>query len=113
AISWCLGILSAYLVAGLVQGLMFDLRAKAEAKVNAVPLRYLDRQARGDLLSRVTNDCDNVAQSLQQTMSQTITSVLRINGTIGMMFSISWLLALVALTILPASMFTVKKIGAR
>jgi ATP-binding cassette subfamily B multidrug efflux pump len=113
ATSWVLGILSAYLVAGLVQGLMYQLRESAETKINAVPLRYLDRTARGDLLSRVTNDLDNVAQSLQQTMSQTITSVLMIIGTIGMMFSISWLLALVALTTMPTSMFAVQRIGRR
>lgn len=113
ATSWCLGILSAYLTAGLVQGLMFQLRSAAEDKINAVPLRYLDRSARGDLLSRVTNDLDNVAQSLQQTMSQTITSVLMIIGTIGMMFSISWELALVALTTMPTTMFVVQKLGKR
>jgi ATP-binding cassette subfamily B protein len=113
AVSWMLGILSAYLVAGLVQGLMSELRSAAEAKINAVPLKYLDRSARGDLLSRVTNDLDNVAQSLQQTMSQTITSVLMLVGTVGMMFSISWLLALVALTTVPASMYVVQRIGRR
>ncbi len=113
ATSWMLGVMSAYLIAGLVQGLVFQLRSAAENKINAVPLSYLDRSARGDLLSRVTNDLDNVAQSLQQTMSQTVTSVLIILGTIGMMFSISWVLALVALTIVPTSMFTVQKIGGR
>ena len=113
AASWLLGVLAAYLVAGLVQELMFNLRSAAEDKINAVPLRFLDRSARGDLLSRVTNDLDNVGQSLQQTMSQTITSVLMIIGTIGMMFSISWLLALVALTTMPTSMFVVQKIGKR
>ena len=55
---------------------MFQLRSTAEDKINALPLSYIDHHARGDLLSRVTNDIDNVAQSLQQTMSQTITSVL-------------------------------------
>lgn len=113
AASWVLGILSAYLIAGLVQGLMFKLRSQAEAKINAVPLNYLDRAQRGDLLSRVTNDLDNVAQSLQQTMSQTITSVLVLIGTMFMMFSISWVLALVALTIVPTSMVTVQQIGKR
>lgn len=111
--SWVLGIMSAYLIAGLVQGLMFKLRSQAEDKINAVPLAYLDRAARGDLLSRVTNDLDNVAQSLQQTMSQTVTSVLVLIGTMFMMFSISPLLAVVALTIVPTSMFTVQKIGGR
>ncbi len=62
--------MSAYILAGIVQRLMFRLRGAAEAKLNALPLSYIDRQPRGDLLSRVTNDLDNVAQSLQQTISQ-------------------------------------------
>ncbi len=108
-----LGLGTSYLIAGLVQGLMFELRSKAEDKINALPLSYIDRHARGDLLSRVTNDLDNVAQSLQQTMSQSITSVLMIVGTLGMMFSISWILALVALTTVPSSVFLVQRIGRR
>ena len=113
AAAWLLGLGTSYLIAGLVQGLMFDLRSKAEDKLNALPLSYIDRHARGDLLSRVTNDLDNVAQSLQQTMSQSITSVLMIVGTLGMMFSISWLLALVALTTVPSSVYLVQRIGRR
>ncbi|HUR77620.1 MAG TPA: ABC transporter ATP-binding protein [Acidimicrobiales bacterium] len=112
-VAWLLGLGTSYLIAGLVQGLMFDLRSKAEDKLNALPLGYIDRHARGDLLSRVTNDLDNVGQSLQQTMSQSITSVLMIAGTLGMMFSISWLLALVALTTVPASVYLVQRIGRR
>jgi ATP-binding cassette subfamily B protein len=113
ATAWVLGVGTAYLIAGLVQGLMFELRTMAEDKINALPLRYIDTHARGDLLSRVTNDLDNVAQSLQQTMSQSITSVFMLIGTIGMMFSISWMLALVALTTVPASVFLVQQIGRR
>jgi ATP-binding cassette subfamily B protein len=113
SVAWLLGVGTAYLIAGLVQGLMFELRSNAEDKINALPLSYIDRQARGDLLSRVTNDIDNVAQSLQQTMSQSITSVLMLVGTVGMMFSISWLLALVALTTVPSSIFLVQRIGRR
>ena len=82
---------------------MSRLRAQAEAKLHALPLRYIDRQARGDLLSRVTNDIDNLAQSLQQTMSQMLTSVLLLVGVAVMMFMISPVLALVALTTVPAS----------
>ena len=112
-VAWVLGVASAYIIAGLVQGLMFDLRSMAEDKLNSLPLSYIDRQARGDLLSRVTNDLDNVAQSLQQTMSQSITSVLMLFGTVAMMFSISWILALVALTTVPTSIFLVQQIGRR
>ena len=81
------------MIAGVVQRLMQRLRAQAEAKVHALPLRHIDQQARGDLLSRVTNDLDNLAQSLQQTMSQMLTSVLLLIGVAVMMFTISPLLA--------------------
>ena len=72
------------------------MRASVEAKVNALPLSYVDQQQRGDLLSRVTNDIDNIAQSLQQTLSQMLTSVLLLVGVAIMMFTISPLLAVVA-----------------
>ena len=73
-------------LAGVVQRTMFRLRADVEDKLNRLPLSYVDRQPRGDLLSRVTNDIDNVAQSLQQTLSQLLTSTLTIVGVLIMMF---------------------------
>ncbi|MEY2430661.1 MAG: ATP-binding cassette, subfamily multidrug efflux pump [Acidimicrobiaceae bacterium] len=108
-----LSVLTAYLLAGVVQRLMFRLRSAAEDKVNALPLRYVDQTARGDLLSRVTNDIDNIAQSLQQTLSQMLTSVLLLLGVSVMMFTISPLLAVVALTTVPVSLWAMKLIGAR
>ncbi|HJR24941.1 MAG TPA: ABC transporter ATP-binding protein [Acidimicrobiales bacterium] len=108
-----LGVLIAYTLAGVVQRLMFGLRAQAEEKLNQLPLGYIDRQYRGDLLSRVTNDLDNLAQSLQQTLSQMLTSVLLLLGVAGMMFWISPLLALVALTTVPLSLWAMRAIGHR
>src|ERR1043165_1793732 len=108
-----LSIVACYIIAGVVQRLMFRLRSDVEDKVNALPLKYIDRQQRGDLLSRVTNDIDNIAQSLQQTMSQMLTSVLLLIGVAVMMFTISPLLALVALTTVPVSIFLVQLIGRR
>ena len=84
----------AYLLAGVVQRSMFRLRSDVEDKLNRLPLRYVDRQPRGDMLSRVTNDIDNLPQSLQQTMSQLLTSTLTIVGVLIMMFTISPPLAL-------------------
>jgi ATP-binding cassette subfamily B multidrug efflux pump len=107
------GVLIALVLAGVVQRLMFRLRAQAEEKLNALPLSYVDQQARGDLLSRVTNDLDNVAQSLQQTLSQMLTSVLLLIGVAVMMFTISPLLALVAMTTVPISIYAMRVIGAR
>jgi ATP-binding cassette subfamily B protein len=108
-----LSVFSAYLIAGVVQRLMQRLRSMVEDKVHALPLSYIDQQARGDLLSRVTNDIDNIAQSLQQTMSQMVTSVLLLLGVAIMMFTISPLLAVVALTTVPVSVFAVQIIARR
>ena len=103
----------AYLLAGVVQRTMYRLRAEVEAKLNRLPLRYVDSQPRGDLLSRVTNDIDNVAQSLQQTLSQLLTSILSIVGVAIMMVVVSPVLALVALVTIPASVLTIRLITKR
>ncbi len=108
-----MGVVIAWVLAGVVQRLMFGLREQAEAKLNVLPLRYIDQQARGDLLSRVTNDLDNVAQSLQQTLSQMLTSVLLLIGVAVMMITISPVLAAVALTTVPLSIFLMRRIAAR
>ncbi len=113
AASSALQIVAAYLLAGVIQRLMYKLRSDVEDKVNALPLSYIDKQARGDLLSRVTNDIDNVAQSLQQTLSQMLTSVLLLVGVAIMMFTISPLLAVVALTTVPVSVWGMRVIARR
>src|SRR5438874_971761 len=92
---------------------MVQVASDVEDKVNALPLSYIDKQARGDLLSRVTNDIDNIAQSLQQTLSQMLTSILLLLGVSVMMFTISPLLAVVALTTVPVSIYAMKVIAAR
>ncbi len=112
-VSSILSYLQAYLLAGVVQRAMFRLRSDVEDKLHRMPLRYVDRQPRGDMLSRVTNDIDNLAQSLQQTMSQLLTSSLSIAGVLIMMFTISPLLALVATITIPLSIFTMKRITKR
>jgi ATP-binding cassette subfamily B protein len=101
------------LLAGMVQRSMFHLRADVEAKLHRLPLDYVDSQPRGDLLSRVTNDIDNVSQSLQQTLSQMLTSLLTIVGVVIMMFTISPLLAMIALLIVPLSIGTMQGIAKR
>jgi len=111
--SWALGYFQAFILAGVVQRSMYRLRESVQAKIDRVPLAYIDRQARGDLLSRVTNDVDNLSQSLQQTTSQIVVSLLTVVGTIAMMFWISPLLALVALTTVPTSIWLMKKLAGR
>ena len=99
-----LQFLQGYLLTGVVQRTVYGLRAQVEAKLHRLPLRYFDHQPRGELLSRVTNDIDNVAQSMQQTLSQMLTSLLTVVFVLGMMFSISPLLTVVALLSIPATM---------
>ncbi len=103
----------AYLVAGVVQRTMHRLRADVEAKLHRMPLAYIDSQPRGDLLSRVTNDIDNVSQSMQQSISQLLTGLLTILGVLVMMLTISWQLALVALVTVPLSIFLMKLIAGK
>ena len=80
---------------------MWRLRESVEAKINRLPLSYFDKVQRGELISRVTNDIDNITQTMQQSLSTVVTSVLTVVGVLVMMFTISWQLALVALVALP------------
>lgn len=99
-----LSFLQGYLLNDVVQSTVYRMRSAVENKLNALPLRYFDRQPRGELLSRVTNDIDNISQTLQQTMSQLLTSLLTVLFVVGMMFYISPTLALVALVTIPITM---------
>jgi ATP-binding cassette subfamily B protein len=106
-------VLALYVVSALLQWLqgyvinvimvktMWRLREQIEAKINRLPLSYFDRVQRGELISRVTNDIDNMTNTLQQSLSGAVTSILTVVGVLIMMFSISWQLALVALVALP------------
>ena len=108
-----LGWLAGYLLNDVVQGTVRRMRSDVEDKVNALPLGYFDRQPRGELLSRVTNDIDNVSQTLQQTMSQLLTSLLTVLAVLGMMFWISPLLAMVALVSVPLTMVVARQVMQR
>ncbi|HET8915558.1 MAG TPA: ABC transporter ATP-binding protein, partial [Propionibacteriaceae bacterium] len=105
--------LQGYLLNGAVQRSIYTLRSQVEEKVNRLPLSYFDKQTRGELLSRVTNDIDNISQALQQTLSQFLTSVLTIIGVTVMMFVISPVLALIALVTIPVSILVTAVIGKR
>ena len=98
-----LGTAQGRLTARIVQRTMFRLRERAQAKLARLPLSYFDGLPRGEVLSRVTNDVDNLSQNMQQTLSQLILSVLTIVGVLAFMFWISWLLALIALVTVPVS----------
>ena len=108
-----LSYLQSYTLAGVVQRTVYRLRSDVEDKLSRLPLSYVDGQPRGDLLSRVTNDIDNISQSLQQTLSQLLTSVLTLIGVLVMMFIISPILALVAALTIPSSLFIIRFVTAR
>ncbi|MFD7657345.1 ABC transporter ATP-binding protein, partial [Actinosynnema sp. NPDC059797] len=118
-LAWALGL---YLVSSLfgwaqgrilnnvVQRVILALRADVEAKLHRLPLRYFDGQPRGETLSRVTNDIDNIATTLQQTLSQLLVSLLTVVGVLVMMVTISPLLALIALLLIPVSVIVTGRI---
>jgi ATP-binding cassette subfamily B protein len=112
----CLGLFlwwQGCLLNGAVQRSIYTLRGEVEAKIHRLPLSRFDKQTRGELLSRVTNDIDNISQALQQTLSQLLTSLLTVIGVTVMMLIISPLLALIALVTIPVSIVVTGAIGKR
>ncbi|QEU80711.1 ABC transporter ATP-binding protein [Streptomyces subrutilus] len=97
----------------VMNGTVYRMREELQAKLSRLPLSYFDQQKRGEVLSRATNDIDNIGQTLQQTMGQLLNSLLTIVGVLVMMFWISPLLALVALVTVPVSVVVAAKIGKR
>ncbi|MFI0461065.1 MAG: ABC transporter ATP-binding protein [Ilumatobacteraceae bacterium] len=112
-LSFLLAYSQTFMLAGVVQRTMFTLRADVEAKIHKLPLSYIDRHSRGDLLSRVTNDIDNISQSLQQSLSQLITSLLTIAGVLVMMLVLSPILAIIAVITVPVSISTMNRLARR
>ncbi|MDX3311176.1 ABC transporter ATP-binding protein [Streptomyces sp. NPDC054884] len=114
-----------FLVAGLLMAVatrlvnktvnrtMFRMREDVQTKLSRLPLSYFDKRQRGEVLSRATNDIDNIGQTLQQSMGQLINSLLTIIGVLAMMFWVSWLLALVALVTVPLSAVVATRVGKR
>jgi len=100
-------------MAGVSQKTVYSLRKSIDEKLARLPLKYFDGRTHGEILSRVTNDVDTIANTLQQSLVQIITSVVTLVGSVVMMFSISWQLSLVALATLPlyvvATMFVAKR----
>jgi ATP-binding cassette subfamily B protein len=98
-LSW----LGGYFMATIVQNAVYRLRRDVDHKVARLPLKYFDGHARGDILSRLTNDIDNIQQTMQQVLTQIISAILTLVGVLGMMFWISPLLAAISLVVVPVS----------
>lgn len=105
--------LQGYILNRLVMRIVYKLRQDIEVKINRLPLSYFDARQRGDVLSRVTNDVDNIQQALQQAFSQLVQSLLTVIGIAAMMFIVSWQLALIALIALPLSGIIAGVVGVR
>ena len=105
--------LQGFTMAGLTQRVMSNLRRDVEEKLSRLPLRYFDSHSHGDVLSRVTNDIDNLTTTIQQGLSQLITSFLTIAGVMGMMFWISPLLAVVSVVTIPLALVVTYLIAKR
>jgi ATP-binding cassette subfamily B protein len=108
-LSWALS----FIMAGVAQRTVYRLRSDVEAKLARLPLKYFDSHPHGDLLSRVTNDIDNITTTIQQSLSQILVSLMTILGVLVLMITISWLLALVALITVPLSIVVTLLIAQR
>jgi ATP-binding cassette subfamily B protein len=106
-------LVAARILTRVVQETGFTLRRTVQEKLDRLPLAYLSGHARGDVLSRVTNDIDNITQTLQQTLSQVVTAVLTVVGVLGMMVWLSWQLSLIALVVVPLSAYVTVTIAKR
>ena len=112
-ISAIFNYIQGWVMTDVTQKITYDLRKDISEKINRLPLKYFDKRTHGEILSRVTNDVETVSQTLNQSLTQIVTSVVMIIGIIIMMLSISWLLTLVALIILPISLSLIKFITKR
>ncbi len=97
-------------MSGISQKVSYNLRKEISAKLDRLPMKYFDTKTHGEILSRITNDIDTLNQSLNQSMTQLITSVTTMIGVLIMMLSISGIMTLVAVLILPISMFVISRI---
>jgi ATP-binding cassette subfamily B protein len=111
--SAALSLLQSFTLAKVVQRTMYRLRADVEDKLNRLSLSYVDSQPRGDMLSRVTNDIDNISQSMQQSLSMVLTSTLSLVGVVIMMYIISPVLASVAVITIPLSFYVIRVVTKR
>ncbi|MBI9044608.1 MAG: ABC transporter ATP-binding protein [Anaerolineaceae bacterium] len=103
-VSTLFGYIQGWIMSGISMDITYKFRRDIAEKINRMPLKYFDQTSQGEVLSRITNDVDTVSQTLNQSLSQIVTSVASVLGILVMMFSISWQMTLVALLIIPISM---------
>lgn len=108
ALAGLFSYIQGFIMTGVTQKITYQFRKDIFAKINRLPLGYFDNQPKGDILSRITNDVDTISQSLGDSLTQIITSVTAVIGVLIMMFSISWILTLVSLLVIPISLILVR-----
>ncbi|WP_304206133.1 ABC transporter ATP-binding protein [Peptostreptococcus russellii] len=104
-ISSVFSYLQSYIMSGVAQRISYNLRKEISEKFNRLPISYYDKNSRGDIISRVTNDVDTLSQTLNQSLMQVVTSIITVIGVFIMMLSINVLMTIAALIILPLTMF--------
>jgi len=109
-ISALLSYIQGWIMSGVSQKISYQFRRDISSKINRLPLKYFDNRTYGEVLSRVTNDVDTISQTLNQSLSQIVTSITMILGILAMMFSINWLLTLVSIVLLPLSFVLISTI---
>ena len=102
-----------YTMAGITQSVVCSLREKVNDKLTHLPLKYIDTHSKGDILSRMMNDIDNISNTLQNNLVQIITSAVSFIGMLGLMFYVSWQLTLITLSVLPPSLLIISRIAKR
>ena len=102
-ISAAFSFIQGFVMSGVSQKVSYNMRKEISEKINRMPLKYFDTKTHGEVLSRVTNDVDSISQNLNQSMTQVITAITTIIGILIMMFSISWMMTIIALLIIPIS----------
>ncbi|MGD9714030.1 MAG: ABC transporter ATP-binding protein, partial [Thermomicrobiales bacterium] len=112
-LSAAFGYVQAWIMAGVSQQVTYDLRDGISQKIDRLPLRYFDSRSHGEVLSRVTNDVETISQTLNQSLSQIVTSLTMLIGILAMMIWISWEMTLVAMMIVPVSLVLIRLITQR
>lgn len=102
-----------YLMAGVTQKLVCDIRERVNTKLSHIPLRYFDRNTKGEIISKIVNDCDNLSSTLQSNITVVVTSALQVIGVAIMMFRAEWRLALISMILVPVSAFFARVISKR
>ncbi|EUJ47222.1 ATP-binding cassette subfamily B protein [Listeria rocourtiae] len=105
--------LQQYVMSSVAQRTVYDMRKELKAKLSRLPLRYFDTRSNGDILSRSVNDMDNIANTLQQALTQAITAIVQIVGVLIMMLTISWQMTLIVVATVPLSILLVAIVASR